>query len=41
MPRRSHKNKKYCVELKMQAVQSYLNRECVSQKKSDLYFPLL
>ena len=27
MPRRSHKNKKYSVELKMQAVQSYLNGE--------------
>ena len=27
MPRRSHKNKKYSVELKLQAVQSYLNGE--------------
>ena len=27
MPRRTHKNKKYSVELKMQAVRSYLNGE--------------
>lgn len=27
MPRRSHKNKKYSAELKMQAVQAYLNGE--------------
>ena len=27
MPRRSRKNKKYSAELKMKAVQSYLNRE--------------
>ena len=35
MPRRSHKNKKYSVELKMQAVQSYLNGEGGLDKLKD------
>ena len=37
MPRKTHKNKKYSAELKIQAVQSYLNGEGSLQKISKKY----